>query len=103
MGSTIDVTVDVANTGSREGDAVVQLYIHQRAGSASRPVRQLKGFKRITLAAGAKQTIHFKLGSDELQFWSPATRKWQVEPEQFDIWAGESSAAPLHAEFRLTQ
>jgi beta-glucosidase len=103
VGSTLDVSVDVTNTGSRAGDAVVQLYIHQRAGSASRPVRQLKGFQRVNLAAGAKQTIHFKLGADELQFWSPATKKWVVEPEQFDVWVGDNSQATLHSEFRLTQ
>ena len=103
VGTTLDVTVDVANTGNRAGDTVVQLYIHQRAGSASRPVRQLKGFQRITLEPGAKQSVHFKLGPDELQFWSPALRKWVVEPEQFDVWAGDNSQAKLHTEFRLTQ
>lgn len=103
VGSTLDASVDVANTGSRSGDAVVQLYIHQRAGSASRPVRQLKGFQKVTLAAGAKQTVHFKLGPEELQFWSPALKKWVVEPEQFDIWVGDNSQAKLHSEFRLTQ
>jgi len=103
VGSTLDVAVDVANTGNRAGDAVVQLYIHQRAGSASRPVRQLKGFQRLTLQPGSKQTIHFKLGPDELQFWSPALKKWVVEPEAFDIWAGDNSQAKLHTEFRLTQ
>ena len=100
---TLDVSVDVTNTGSRSGDAVAQLYIHQRAGSASRPVRQLKGFQRVTLAAGAKQTIHFKLGSDELQFWSPSKKQWVVEPERFDVWVGENSQAKLHSEFHLTQ
>jgi beta-glucosidase len=103
VGATIDVSVDVTNTGSRAGDAVVQLYIHQRAGSASRPVRQLKGFQRVPLQAGTKQTVHFKLGPDELQFWSPATKQWVVEPEQFDVWAGENSQAQLHAEFLLTK
>jgi len=103
LGTTLDVTVDVANTGNRAGDTVVQLYIHQRAGSASRPVRQLKGFQRITLEPGARQSVHFKLGPDELQFWSPALRKWVVEPEQFDVWAGDNSQAKLHTEFRLTQ
>src|SRR5581483_3560281 len=72
-----------------------------RAGSASRPVRQLKGFQRVTLAAGAKQTLHFKLGPDELQFWSPSRKQWVVEPEQFDVWVGEDSTAKLHSEFRL--
>jgi beta-glucosidase len=81
---------------------VAQLYIHQRAGSASRPVRQLKGFERLPLEPGAKRTVHFTLGKDELQFWSPAEKTWVVEPEQFDVWVGEDSSAPLHAEFRLT-
>jgi beta-glucosidase len=102
-GATIDVSVDVANTGKRTGDAVVQLYIHQRAGSASRPVRQLKGFERLTLEPGAKQTVHFALGKDELQFWSPPLKRWVVEPEQFDLWVGRDSTASLHAEFRLTE
>lgn len=101
-GTMIDVSADVTNTGSRSGDAVVQLYIHQRAGSASRPVRQLKGFEKVTLEPGAKQTIHFTLGKDELQFWSPAEKHWTVEPEQFDVWIGQDSSAPLHGEFRLT-
>jgi beta-glucosidase len=103
IGGTLDVSVDVTNTGDRAGDAVVQLYIHQRAGSASRPVRQLKGFQRVNLAPAAKQTIHFKLGPDELQFWSPANRKWVVEPEHFDVWIGGDSTAKLHGEFQLTQ
>ncbi|MBI3475498.1 MAG: beta-glucosidase BglX [Acidobacteria bacterium] len=103
VGSKIEVSVDVTNTSNRAGDAVAQLYIHQRAGSASRPVRQLKGFQRVNLAAGAKQTLHFTLGPDELQFWSPVSKKWVVEPEQFDVWAGGDSTAKLHGEFRLTE
>jgi beta-glucosidase len=102
-GNTINVSVDVTNTGKRTGDTVAQLYIHQRAGSASRPVRQLKGFERLTLEPGAKQTVHFALGKDELQFWSPPLKKWVVEPEQFDLWVGGDSTASLHGEFRLTE
>ncbi len=98
----IEVSADVTNTGSRAGDAVVQLYIHQRAGSASRPIRQLKGFEKVTLEPGAKRTIHFTLGKNELQFWSPAEKRWTVEPEQFDVWVGEDSTASLHGEFHLT-
>jgi beta-glucosidase len=101
VGTNLEVSVDVTNTGIRAGDAIVQLYIHQRAGSASRPVRQLKGFQRVNLAAGAKQTVHFTLGKDELQFWSPATKQWVVEPEQFDVWVGGDATAKLHGEFRL--
>jgi beta-glucosidase len=102
-GGKIEVSVDVSNTGARAGDAVVQLYIHQRAGSASRPVRQLEGFERVALEAGAKKTLHFTLGKDELQFWSPTEKKWVVEPEHFDLWVGSDSTAPLHDEFQLTK
>ena len=100
---TIDVSADVTNTGNRAGDAVVQLYIHQRAGSASRPVHELKGFERVALEAGAKKTVHFTLGHDELQYWSPSEKKWVVEPEAFDVWVGGDSKAPLHGEFTLTK
>ena len=103
VGGIIDVTADVTNTGQREGTAVAQVYIHQRSGSASRPVRQLKGFERVTLAPGAKQTVHFKLGCDELQFYSPMLKQWVVEPEQFDVWVGGDSTAKLHGEFELTK
>ena len=85
------------------GDTVAQLYIHQRAGSASRPVRQLEGFERIALEPGAKKTLHFTLAKDELQFWSPAEKKWVVEPEHFDVWVGADSTAQLHDEFQLTK
>jgi beta-glucosidase len=63
----------------------------------------LKGFERVALEAGAKQTLHFELGQNELQFWSPAEKKWVVEPEQFDVWVGGDSDAALHGEFRLTE
>ncbi|MGA9069298.1 MAG: fibronectin type III-like domain-contianing protein, partial [Terracidiphilus sp.] len=98
----LQVSVDVENTGKVAGDEVVQLYIHQRAGSASRPVRQLKGFERVALAAGEKKAVHFSLGKDELKFWSPEAKDWVVEPEAFDVWAGGDSKAPLHAEFSVT-
>lgn len=103
VGGTIEVSADVTNSGKRAGDAVVQLYIHQRAGSASRPVRQLKGFERMHLEAGEKRTAHFTLGKDEFQFWTPAEKKWVVEPEQFDVWLGGDSSAALHGEFRLME
>ena len=97
-GETTQVEVEVTNTGAVAGDAVAQVYIHQRAGSASRPVRQLKGFRRVTLGPGETQTLKFPLGKDELQFWSPQTKAWGVEPGTFDVWAGEDSTAGLHAD-----
>ena len=98
-----EVRVDVTNTSSIAGDAVAQVYIHQRYGSASRPVRQLKGFERISLQPGETKTLKFPLGKDELKYWNPQTREWVVEPSEFDVWAGEDSTASLHADFTVTQ
>lgn len=102
-GDSTEVQVDVTNTGSVAGDAVAQLYIHQRWGSASRPVRQLEGFQRLTLNPGETRTLKFQLGKDELQFWSPQTNAWAVEPSTFDVWAGEDSTAGLHTELTVTE
>jgi len=100
-GDSVEVVVDVTNTGAVPGDAVAQLYIHQRSGSASRPVRQLEGFRRVTLQPGETRTLRFSLRRDELQFWSPQTKRWVVEPSIFDVWVGEDATAELHAELTL--
>jgi beta-glucosidase len=100
-GETIHVSVDVQNTGGRPGDEIAQLYIHQCAGSTSRPVRELKGFARIALAPGEKQVVRFALGPDELSFWSPAHNAWVQEAETFDLWVGGDSTAALHATFKI--
>jgi beta-glucosidase len=103
VGENVAVLVDVQNTGAIAGDEVVQVYIHQQSGSASRPVRQLNGFEKVTLAAGEKKTLHFTLGKDELTYWSPSEKKWVLEPAVFDVWAGEDSTAKLHANFEVVQ
>jgi beta-glucosidase len=102
-GETNEVSVDVTNAGSVAGDAVAQIYIHQRYGSASRPVRQLKGFERIALQPGETKTLKFPFGKDELKYWNPQLKQWIVEPSEFDVWAGEDSTASLHAEFTVMQ
>jgi beta-glucosidase len=102
-GDTNEVSIDVTNTGSVPGDAVAQIYIHQRYGSASRPVRQLEGFERIALQPRETKTLTFPVGKNELQFWSPQKKQWVVEQTEFDVWAGEDSTANLHAEFTTTQ
>ena len=101
VGSQVTVTAEVTNTGSREGDEVVQLYIHQKAGSDSRPMRELKGFERITLKPGETKTVSFKLGLAELGYWSTNAGKWVQEPEAFDIWVGADSLATLHADLEV--
>lgn len=103
VGDTNEVSVDVTNAGAVAGDAVAQIYIHQRYGSASRPVRQLVGFQRVTLQPGETKTLTFPLGKNELEFWSPQKREWVVEPAEFDLWAGEDSTATLHQTFQTTQ
>ena len=65
------VSVDVRNTSDVAGDEVVQIYTHQRAGSASRPVRELKGFRRVHLEAHGQQTVTIPLRATDLSNWSP--------------------------------
>jgi beta-glucosidase len=96
-GETLTVSVDVRNTGQRKADEVAQLYIHQRYGSAARPVRELKGFQRVTLAPNESRTLKFTLGPDELRYWSAAKKDWVVEPSTFDVWVGGDSTAKLSA------
>jgi len=100
-GESLSVSVDVENTARRTGDEVVQLYIHQRAGSNSRPIRQLRGFQRIALKSAEKRTLHFSLGEAELSYWSSQHRAWVQEPESFDAWVGNDSTAGVHATFQV--
>jgi len=95
--------VTVANTGARAADEVVQIYLHQRFGSASRPVRELKGFRRVTLQPGQKQEISFPVGPAERTYWSAAKNGWVAESYDFDVWVGNSSTAALHDSFSVVQ
>jgi len=97
----VEVAVDVENTGKRAGTEVVQVYIHQVAGSASRPVRELKGFEKVWLQPGEKKTVHFSLGKSERSYWSGASRRWVEEAEGFDLWVGTDATATLHAIFKI--
>jgi len=100
-GSTVAVSLDVKNTSSRPGDEVVQLYTHQRAGSASRPVRELKGFVRLSLKPNETRTVTLTLNTKDLGFWSPSTHHWSMEPGTFDLWAGTDETATAHTTFDL--
>jgi len=103
VGSSVAVTADATNTGSVVGDEVVQLYIHQKAGSDSRPMRQLKGFERLTLKPGETKTVTFHLGPAELGYWSTNTGKWVQDAEAFDVWVGADSLATLHVDFAVVR
>jgi beta-glucosidase len=100
---SLEVTVDVTNTSQVAGDDVAQLYIHQRAGMASRPVRELKGFQRVAVGPNETRTLKFTLGPAEFQYWHPQSKAWGIDPGTFDVWAGEDSTASLHAELNVTQ
>jgi beta-glucosidase len=92
-GGKITVTTTVSNTGQRAGDEVVQLYIHQRAGRASRPVRLLQGFKRVTLPPGESRQVQFTLDESNVRYWNTALRGWVIDPGTFDLWIGNSALA----------
>jgi beta-glucosidase len=102
VGDTLTVTVTVTNTGDRSAEEVVQLYLHQRYGTSSRPVRELKGFQRVAVAAGASATVGFTLGPDELRYWSAATRDWVQDATTYELGVGRDSTVELATTFTVT-
>ena len=88
---TVRVAVDVRNSGRRAGDEVVQLYVRDKVSSVTRPVLELRGFERITLRPGERRTVEFELGPQSFRFWDARMQR-VVEPGEFDILVGNSSA-----------
>ena len=88
---TIEVTLEVTNTGTRPGDEVVQLYVRDEVASVARPDRQLVGFARVSLAAGERRGVRFRVHPSRLAFYDPAMR-FVVEPGALRIMVGASSA-----------
>lgn len=101
VGESVEVEVDVSNTGGRSGDEVIQVYVRDEVSSVPRPVLELKAFRRISLAAGERQTVVFRLGPDHLAFWDSEMR-WRVEPGEFKILVGPSSASLQSARLVVT-
>jgi beta-glucosidase len=87
---SVTVSVPVRNTGTRAGDETVQLYVHQQVGSVTRPVKELKAFRRLTLAPGETKTVDFVLDSESFRMWNVAMQR-VVEPGDFDIMVGPNS------------
>jgi beta-glucosidase len=87
---SVTVTTEVRNTGGRAGDEVVQLYVRDEVSSVTRPVKELKGFRRVTLAPGETKTVSFELDSRALQFWNADMHR-VVEPGTFSIMVGGNS------------
>ena len=80
---------------------MVQLYVHDRVAPTSRPVKELKGFSRVTLAPGASKTVSFTVHGEDLGSYDPQM-KWIVPPGTYDVWIGPSSAEGLHGTFDVT-
>jgi beta-glucosidase len=97
---SVSITVTLSNTGSLKGEEVAQLYIHDRVSSVVRPVRELKGFKKLLLEAGARTTIRFDLPRSAFGYFD-AQGKWFLEPGWFDIYVGGSSFATLSGAVQL--
>jgi beta-glucosidase len=94
----LSVSVEVENTGRRAGDEVVQLYIRDVVASMTRPVKELKGFQRVTLQPGEKRRVEFVLGAEHLGFWNREMR-YVVEPGEFRVMVGANSADVTEAKF----
>jgi len=90
VGESTTLQVEVVNTGEIAGDEVVQLYIRDSVSSVTRPIKELKGFQRIHLAAGERQTVAFPIGTEQLQFYDREMQR-VVEPGEFEVMVGSSS------------
>jgi beta-glucosidase len=102
QGDTLHLQVQLRNASAVKGAEVIQCYTHQRAGSTSRPIRELKAFRKVTVGPNATSTVELDLPAEELSYWSPSLHKRVLEPGTFDLWVGTDSNAPLHTTFQLT-
>ncbi|MHB0967905.1 MAG: fibronectin type III-like domain-contianing protein, partial [Bellilinea sp.] len=100
-GETVNVSVQVQNTAQRAGDEVVQCYVQDCVSRLTRPVRELKGFRRVSLQPGETRRVEFTLGPDEFSYYGPGG-KWVLEPGEFKVWVGNDSRAELEGFFTVT-
>jgi beta-glucosidase len=100
LGDRLTISADITNTGDVAAEEVVQLYVRDLVGNVTRPVKELKGFRRLHLQPGERLTVDFELHSDDLAFYG-RDNKLLVEPGEFHAWIGGSSEAELQTGFRL--
>ena len=96
----LKVTFDLENTGKYKGTEVVQLYVQDKVGSVTRPVKELKGFMRVTLQPGEKKSLSFELPVSELAFWN-IDMKHVVEPGDFALWVAGDSQSGQEIAFKV--
>jgi beta-glucosidase len=97
---TLTLTVQVRNSGARAGQEIVQCYVRDLVGSVTRPVKELKGFQKISLEPGESRTVRFEIPAASLGFWDQEMQ-YRVEPGEFKVWVGPSSEAGLEGSFRV--
>ena len=90
-GEKLNLKIDITNTGSVDGKEVVQVYVRDVKSSVARPLKELKDFKKVDIAAGEKQTVYFTLTNRDFAFWDANTEDWKVESGQFEILVGSAS------------
>ncbi len=98
---SIEIETTVTNSGDRKAAEVVQLYLRDRVGSRTRPVRQLAGFRRLVLEPGAAETVVFELHSEDLAFYDG--HSWVAEPGEFDVWIAPDAASGAPSGFTLVE
>jgi hypothetical protein len=98
---SVEVSVEVRNTGARAGDETVQVYVRDKIASVTRPIQQLRGFERVTLLPGEARTLKFTLGPRAFEMWDERMRRI-VEPGEFEVMAGSSSAKLQSATLTIT-
>ncbi len=98
----LKISVEVANTGNYDGEEVVQLYIQDKVGTVTRPVRELKGFEKIALKKGEKKTVEFEISADDLRFYN-IDMDFVAEPGDFEVFVGGSSATEMNNKFVLVR
>jgi beta-glucosidase len=103
-GRTVTVRVDVKNTGQRDGDEVVQMYVKQVDSSVPRPQEQLAGFRRVHLGAGESTTVSMPLAAKDLAYWDESSKGWVLEPDKVQVMVGGASDdLPLSTTLQVTR
>ncbi|MNJ22476.1 Periplasmic beta-glucosidase precursor [compost metagenome] len=99
-GQTLEASIRVKNTGKRDGETVVQLYVQDIAASMSRPIKELKNFQKVMLKAGEERTVRFQISEEDLKFYNTQLQ-WAAEPGEFNVQIGLDSQAVQQQRFEL--
>ena len=102
ISETLKVTVDIKNTGNFDGKEVSQLYIRDLVGTVTRPIKELKGFQKIALKKGEKQTVTFEISVEDLKFYN-SDLEFVAEPGEFEVFIGKDSNVSTSTKIELVK